>query len=98
MRVISQSGMFDFPYEQIAVYRNDNNVFCRFSNVERYANLLGSYSTEEKAEKAMEMLHKNYIGMSVDFYKDKKGGILYHRRKETETNIFQFPKDEDVEV
>lgn len=79
MRVISQSGMFDFPYEQIAVYRNDNNVFCRFSNVERSANLLGSYSTEEKAEKAMEMLRGEWLD-----YAD--GGL------------FQFPKDEDVEV
>ena len=97
MRVISQSGMFDFPYEQIVVCMDGNNVIARFVGIEK-SNLLGSYSTEEKAEKAMEMLHKNNIGMSVDFYKDKKGGILYQRRKETETNIFQFPKDEDVEV
>lgn len=97
MRVISQDGIFDFPYEQIAVYRHDNNVFCRFSNVERSANLLGRYSTEEKAEKAMKMLCGTYIGMDESSYKDESGGMLYHVRKEIETKIFQFPKDEEVE-
>ena len=98
MRVISQSGMFDFPYEQIAVYRNDNNVFCRFSNVERSTNLLGTYSTEERAQEVMEMLRENYIGIDESSYRDEYGGVLHHHRKEEETKIFQFPKDEDVEV
>lgn len=65
MRVISQNGMFDFSYEQIAVYRNDNIVLCRFSNVERLANILGVYSTEEKAQKVMVMLRNAYVGQFI---------------------------------
>lgn len=60
MRVISQSGMFDFPYEQIVVCMDGKNVIARFIGIEK-SNLLGSYSTEEKAEKAINMLHDEWI-------------------------------------
>lgn len=78
MRVISQSGMFDFPYEQIVVCMDGNNVIARFVCIEK-SNLLGSYSTEEKAEKAMEMLRGEWLDYA-------------------DNGLFQFPKDEDVEV
>ena len=55
MRVISQNGKFDLPYENLAIFVEYENVIARFEN-ERH--LLAQYSSEEKAIKAMEMLRK----------------------------------------
>lgn len=97
MRVVSQSGMFDFPYEQVAVYRNDNNVFCRFSNVEKSANLLGSYSTVEKAQKAMEMCRERYLSrMELNGGFDMVNGCYVQPNYWVLPKVFQFPTDDEV--
>ena len=62
MRIISQNGKFDLPYENLAIFVEYENVIARFEN-ERY--LLGQYSTEEKAQKAMDMLRTAYTGRFV---------------------------------
>lgn len=57
MRVISQNEQFDFPYGQIVITCDGNRVTCKPAHEMsgRYY-LLGEYSTEEKAQKSMEML------------------------------------------
>ena len=67
MRVISQNGELDFPYEQIVVFRNENIVQCRFANVKESVNVLGEYGAQERAEKAMEMLREAYAGKPLIF-------------------------------
>ena len=61
MRVISQNGC-DYPYESIAISYGDGIIYARpISNMDkRY--LLARYSTQEKAEKAMQLLHEAYTG------------------------------------
>lgn len=61
MRVISQNGS-DYPYESIAISYGDGIIYARpISNMDkRY--LIAQYSTQEKAEKAMQMLHEAYTG------------------------------------
>lgn len=61
MRVISQNGC-DYPYESIAISYGDGIIYARpISNMDkRY--LIAQYSTQEKAEKAMQMLHEAYTG------------------------------------
>lgn len=61
MRIISQSGT-DYPYEQICIQIQNNQIKCKTCNSER-VDLLANYSSTEKAQKAMEMLHKEYIGI-----------------------------------
>lgn len=91
MRVISQSGRFDLPYEQIYVYRNDDDVECRMCGNKDNWVLLGHYSSPEKAEKAMEMCRSKYLGRyEVDGFKLVSGKI--------KPEVFQFPADNDVEV
>ena len=85
MRVISQDGNFDLPYENLAIFIEYENVAARFKN-ERY--LLARYSSEAKAIKAMEMLREAWIKETVEF----EDGI-YHRNI-----IFQFPQDSEIEV
>ena len=69
MRVISQKGMpviIDLPYYRIAVSQSyeDPNYIIGFDTAASDDNYfyLARYSTPEKAEKAMQMLHEAYTG------------------------------------
>lgn len=61
MRIISQNGC-DYPYESIAISYGDGIIYARpISNMDkRY--LIAQYSTQDKAEKAMQMLREAYTG------------------------------------
>lgn len=59
MRIISQGGRSDLPYEEIAVCMACENIIARHNDKEY---LMARYSTMEKAEKAMEMLRIAYTG------------------------------------
>ena len=60
MRVISQNGKLDFPYENIVVEIMDNVIvaYTPMTNPLRMA----QYKSQDKAEKAMQMLHEAYTG------------------------------------
>lgn len=85
MRVISQHGNVDLPYEQLVVCHAMESVIALY-NGEKY--VLGEYSSKEKAYKAMEMLRKSWINGTIEF----TDGI-YHRN-----TVFQFPQDDEIEV
>lgn len=85
MRVISQHGNADLPYEQIVVCHAMESVIALY-NGEKC--ILGKYSSEEKSYKAMEMLRKAWVNGTVEF----EDGI-YHRNI-----VFQFPQDDEIEV
>lgn len=59
MRVISQDGTIDVSYEMAVVYVECESVIAKVGD-KRY--VMGSYSTEKKAIKAMEMLREAYAG------------------------------------
>ena len=70
MRVISQKGMpviIDLPYERIGVsqsYKEPNNIIGFDLKAEDDdVFYLATYSTPEKAEKAMQKLHECYTGV-----------------------------------
>jgi hypothetical protein len=74
MRIISQTGKTDVPYENfvfsILNSSGGNYGIVAVKNVaeppEVFLNsLIATYSTEEKAIKAMEMLREAYIGMPI---------------------------------
>lgn len=60
MRIISQNGEIDFPYEQIVVQRNENIVFAIPVSNGALNKVLGEYGTPKQAEKVMKMLHKEW--------------------------------------
>lgn len=102
MRVISQHGNVDLPYEQIVVCHAMESVIA-LCNGEKY--VLGEYSSKEKAYKAMEMLRKVYENNV--FYHCTAGSKRFEEvqrilseeqfRKAT-TEYFQFPQDDEIEV
>lgn len=92
MRVISQNGTIDVPYENFVFSILNNGGGYGIVAVKNVAeppevflnSLIATYSTEAKALKAMEMLreqYKKYVGASVNIY-----------------GVFQFPQDDEIEV
>ena len=70
MRVISQDGTIDIPYEMVVIQRFEEDIYFLNRNLTGVENLinditLAEYSTEAKAIKAMEMLREAYVGMPI---------------------------------
>ena len=57
MRIISQDGTIDVPYEHTTLIRVGTEIYL--SSLKLRDTLIAKYSTEEKAIKAMEMCRKN---------------------------------------
>lgn len=96
MRVISQDGTIDIPYESVVIQRFGRKIYFLNKNLIGVEQLvsdmdIATYSTEEKAQKAMEMLRNNYLDFMAEATPDGNG-FCFNQPK-----VFQFPKDEDVE-
>ena len=97
MRVISQDGTIDIPYDSVIIQRFRREIYFLNKNLIGVEQLvsdmdIATYSTEEKAEKAMEMLRNDYLDFMTETTPDGNG-FCFNQPK-----VFQFPKDEDVEV
>ena len=72
MRVISQDGTLDVPYEisslsmAVGQYENVEHavIFC-YNYSTSMGTKMAEYGSKEKAKKAMEMLRDAYIGMPI---------------------------------
>ena len=96
MRVISQDGTIDIPYGSVIIQRFGREIYFLNKNLIGVEQLvsdmdIATYSTEEKAQKAMEMLRNNYLDFMTETTPDGNG-FCFNQPK-----VFQFPKDEDVE-
>lgn len=70
MRVISQDGTIDMPYEEVIIQRFRSRIYFLNKNLTGVESLsddmqIAEYSTEAKAIKAMEMLREAYVGMPI---------------------------------
>lgn len=108
MRIISQNGNVDLPYEKTLIFHAMETVLARCEVYDKEI-VLGEYSSMEKAYKAMEMLREQYERLEV--FKVLASGATEHMEKSLtyeelvkynqlyrEMNVFQFPKDDEVEV
>lgn len=102
MRVISQHGNVDLPYEQIVVCHAMESVVA-LHNREKY--VLGEYSSKEKAYKAMEMLRKVYENnvfyhctAGSKRFEEVQSVLSYEQFQKATAEYFQFPQDDEIEV
>lgn len=109
MRVISQDGTLDMPYEEVIIQRFRSRIYFLNKNLIGVESLnediqIAEYSTEEKAKKAMEMLRISYennefyhhTGNSEHFTKITQ--VLSEEMfKKYTTEYFQFPTEEELE-
>lgn len=116
MRILSQDKMIDLPYERFIVSLNMQNpkeIIAWTGNhiSDDECIVLANYSTREKAEKAMEMLHGAYSPVLV--MKEQENGIEPNIKPNDfiigsispmpkvdvlDNLYFQFPSDDEVEV
>lgn len=106
MRIISQDRCYDMPYEQTMLTNIGTKIYADNLAVKELQ--FAKYSTEAKAEKAMEMCRNRYawckmrnngmnsLTMAMSFRRTDEIEQLLETF--AEKNIFQFPADEEVEV
>ena len=110
MRIISQNGNVDLPYEKFVFgITKDNKIACCRECVappyEIYNGIIAEYSSKEKALKAMEMLREQHekVAFLKTIINTEKGALFVRGLSENDfdkmtQNYFQFPKDNEVEV
>lgn len=114
MRIISQNGNVDLPYEKFVLgITKDNKIACCRECVaplyEIYNGIIAEYSNKEKALKAMEMLREQYS--RIEIIKALASGTCEHMeeslkpkelkdilKKYINMEVFQFPQDDEIEV
>ena len=106
MRIISQDGCYDMPYEQAMLTNIGTKIYADNLAVKELQ--FAKYSTEAKAEKAMEMCRNRYawceirnhgmnsLTMATNFRRTDEIEQLLETF--AEKNIFQFPADEEVQI
>ena len=102
MRVISQDGTIDIPYEMVVVKRFGNAVYFLNRNLAGVENQvrdieLAEYSTEEKAKKAMEELRYAYICHSLVKMGQTPPDGIDEKLTMGLSGVFQFPAEEELE-
>ena len=110
MRVISQDGTLDVPYEMVVIQRFEEDIYFLNRNLTGVEDLisdirLAKYSTEEKAIKAMEMLreHHEKVAFLKTIINTEIGASFVRGLSENDfdkmtRNYFQFPQDDEIEV
>ena len=102
MRVISQDGTIDMPYEMVVVKRFGNAVYFLNRNLAGVENQvrdieLAKYSTEEKAKKAMEELRYAYMCHSLAKMGKTPPDGIDEKLTMGLSGVFQFPTEEELE-
>lgn len=103
MRIISQDGTIDIPYGLTSIQLVSKTTIVAQGSYFGSGNdnfaTIAEYSTEAKAQKAMEMLREEY---GKHFF--GQGGAMATANFYVQPfafippKVFQFPQDEDVEV
>lgn len=99
MRVISQDGKTDYPYENSVVYVVENEIFISCNGED---DIVATYDTEEKATAIIELLRYvygdvQYCFKKLKFFKEGDNIILIKDAKQGNFS-FKFPKDSEVEL
>lgn len=103
MRVISQDGRTDIPYENFVFgITKDNSIVAIRDTIARPSEIahgvVATYSTEEKAKKAMEMLREKHLTrMELDGGFDQVNKVYVQPDYWVLPKVFQFPAEEELE-
>ena len=89
MRVISQNGMIDVPYEMTAFHMAGGTIRMNMVGDTGKGTIIAQYSTQDKAEKAMQKLHNKYSYL----WRAEHGLVSYYA---DETTAFRFPQEDEI--
>lgn len=109
MRVISQDGRTDIPYENFVFgITKDNSIVAIRDTIARPSEIshgvVATYSTEEKAKKAMKMLRLAYENnefyhhtANSEHFAEVYSVLSKEEFKKSTSEYFQFPAEEELE-
>lgn len=112
MRVIAQYGTIDIPYEQVTIQRHNKSIYFMNANIsdeEHVYMFLASYSSEEKAKKAMDMMEEQYSAFEVvklllpcygerfliGYKQNPKHNVI---KELSRFDVFRFPMDDEISI
>lgn len=95
MRVISQDGTIDLPYEQVIITRHDKSIYLMEHLTEDVE--IAKYSTEEKAKKAMKELRYAYMCRNLAKMGKTPPDEIDEKLTMGLNGVFQFPAEEELE-
>lgn len=102
MRVISQDGTMDYPYENSIVFIDTRGVrdkaFVLMQAIgDDEASIMAQYSTKEKAKKAMEELIMAYMCHNLAKMGQTPPDGIDEKLTMGLSGVFEFPADEELE-
>lgn len=109
MRVISQDGTMDVPYEEVIIQRFRSRIYFLNKNLIGVESLnedmqIAEYSKEEKAKKAMERLRKIYENnvfyhctANSKRFEEAQSILSVEQFRKATSEYFQFPAEEELE-
>lgn len=109
MRVISQDGAIDVPYEEVIIQRFKLRIYFLNKNLTGVESLnddmqIAEYSTEEKTKKAMKMLRIAYENnvfyhctAGSKCFEEVRSVLSEEQFQKATTEYFQFPAEEELE-
>ena len=102
MRVISQDGTMDYPYENSIVFIDTRGVrdkaFVLMQAIgDDEASIMAQYSTKEKAKKAMEELRMAYMCHNLAKMWQTPPDGIDEKLTMGLSGVFEFPADEGLE-
>ena len=103
MRIISQDGTIDIPYELSAVTIGHKvdlskfNINIRSKLLDERPCIVATYSTEEKAKKAMEELRYAYMCHSLAKMGQTPPDGIDEKLTMGLSGVFHFPAEEELE-
>ena len=102
MRVISQDGTIDIPYESVIIQRFGREIYFLNKNLIGVEQLvsdmdIATYSTEEKAKKAMEELRYAYMCHTLVKMGQTPPDGIDEKLTMGLSGVFHFPAEEELE-
>lgn len=106
MRIISQDGTYDFPYEGCTLFIGERGIVATPIGEPETDVMMATYSSKDKMQYVMHSLHRIYAGLTVEdngcstFIKAASGQYGYIRKNDSEnTNlVFQFPDENELKM
>ena len=95
MRVISQDGTIDLPYEHVIITRHDKSIYLMEHLTEDVE--IAKYSTEEKADESMEELRMAYMCHNLVKMGQTPPDGIDEKLTMGLRGVFEFPADEELE-
>ena len=102
MRVISQDGTIDMPYEEVIIQRFESRIYFLNKNLTGVEPLnddmqIAEYSKEEKAKKAMEELRYAYMCHTIVKMGQTPTDGIDEKLTMGLSGVFHFPAEEELE-